>query len=202
LKRGLLPALSQIPTVSSLEEMPLVVNLVGLNEAISNLIPERQTISKRELAYKILETASKVAEEKASKLGDRGLVSMIHQEGDERLSEIDSEKYGRAQESRRGGYQEGITIQSVDSDSSELMNEISEQVRATSGGCLVRLGFPKEAAENLNFGNVVSSLSGKLPFARISRTADICKKCGMKVFGGGRCSYCKSTSLIPSQILV
>ncbi|MDA4112044.1 MAG: helix-turn-helix domain-containing protein [Thaumarchaeota archaeon] len=202
MKRGLLPALSQIPTVSSLEEMPVVINLVGLNEAISNLISERQTISKRELAFKILETASKVVEEKASKLGDRGLVSMIHQDGSERLSEIDAEKYGRAQESRRGGYQEGIFIQSVDSDSTDVMNEVSELVRATSGGCLVRIGFPKEGGDNLNFGNVVSGLSGKLPFARISRSSEICKKCGMKVFSSGRCSYCKSTVLVPQTILI
>ncbi len=37
LKRGLLPSISQIPTVASLEEMPLVVNLIGLSTAISNL---------------------------------------------------------------------------------------------------------------------------------------------------------------------
>ena len=202
MKKGLLPALTQIPTVSSLVDMPLVINLIGLNESISNLISERETMTKRDLAYKILETASKVAEEKASKLGDRGFISMIHQDGCERLSEIDAEKYGRAQENSRGGYQEGINLQSVDAESTETMSEVTELVRASSGGCLVHVGFPREGGDTLNFGNVVSSLSGKLPFARISRNAEICKKCGMKVFGGGRCTYCKSTSLIPLQVLV
>ena len=45
MKKGLLPALFQIPVVSSLEEMPFVINLVGLNEAISSLMAEREPLS-------------------------------------------------------------------------------------------------------------------------------------------------------------
>jgi ribonucleoside-triphosphate reductase len=202
LKRGLLPAISQIPTVSSLEEMPLVVNLIGLNSAISNLVSERESISKRELGFKIVDTASRVASEKSEKLGHKGLISMIHLEGNERLSEIDVEKYGRSQETRHGGYQEGIIAQSDLLDDQGAMSEIAELSRAAIGGALVRIGFPKELGETQNFGNAVSGVSGKIPFARLSRNPDVCKKCGMKVFGGGRCSYCKSTSLIPQTILI
>jgi ribonucleoside-triphosphate reductase (formate) len=195
LKRGLLPAISQIPTVSSLEEMPLMINLVGLSSAMSSLITERDSITRRELGSKILDTASKVASERSEKMGHRGLVSMVHLDGCERLSELDAERYGRSKESRLAPYEEGINKSSEVVDNSDLMVEIGDLSRATSGGCMVRLGFPYELGENQNFGNAVSGVSGKIPFARFSRNPEICRKCGMKVFGGGRCPYCKSTSL-------
>jgi ribonucleoside-triphosphate reductase (formate) len=203
LKRGILPALTQIPTVSAIEDMPLAVNLIGLYEAISNLASERESMSRRELANKILDTSSKVALEKASKLGEKALVTLIHSEGSERLVEIDGEKYGKSQQSREGvGYQEGLNIFSDHFDNQELLLEVTELCRGASGGCRVRVSFPKESSENVNYGNILAGVSGKIPFARFSRDPEICRKCGMKVFGGGRCTNCKSTSLtkIPDSI--
>ncbi|HVB11925.1 MAG TPA: anaerobic ribonucleoside-triphosphate reductase [Nitrososphaerales archaeon] len=201
MKKGLLPALSQIPVVSSLEDMPFVINMIGLNEAISSLMAERESLSRHELAIKILDTASKVTTEKASKLGGRAFVSMIHSDGFERLSEIDGEKYGRSQETRHSGYQEGI-VASDRYEDEKTVREIAELCKSTSGGTLVSLGFPKDVSDNLNFGNIVASVYGKLPFVRFSRNPEICKKCGMKVFSGGRCASCKSTSLITQPLLV
>lgn len=202
LKKGLLPAISQIPTVSSLEEMPLVVNLVGLNSAISNLLSERESLSRRELGVKIIDTASRVTAEKAEKLGHRGLVSMVHLDGTERLSELDVEKFGRSQETRMTPYQEGIQVSSEILDRGEAMLEIAELSRGTSGGCLVRFGFPPELGESQNFGNALNAMYGKIPFGRFSRNPEICRKCGMKVFGGGRCPYCKSTSLASMAVSI
>lgn len=202
LKRGLLPAISQIPTVSSLEDMPIVVNLVGLNAAISNLMSERDSITRRELGTKILETARKVTAEKSEKLGQVGLVSMIRLDGTERLSELDIEKYGRSQESRLSAYQDGITVPAEAADSPDAIAEISSLAGETSGGCLTRLTFPADQGESQKFGNTVSAVFGKFPFVRFSRNPEICRKCGMKVFGGGRCTYCKSTSLMPQPVLI
>jgi ribonucleoside-triphosphate reductase len=201
MKKGLLPALSQIPVVSSLEDMPLVVNLIGLQEAISSLMSERESLTRHELAMKILDTASKVTLEKSSKIGDRGLVSLIHSDGFERLSEIDGEKYGKSQEFRQRGYQEGIVVSDRFEDE-RVVSDVSELCKIASGGALVSLRFPTEVAENLNFGNVVAGVWGRLPFVRFSRSPEICKKCGMKVFNGGRCPYCKSTALIAQPLLL
>ena len=73
MKKGLLPALFQMPVVSSLEDMPFVVNMVGLNEAISSLMAEREPLSRQELAIKILDTASKVTAEKTCETGGQGV---------------------------------------------------------------------------------------------------------------------------------
>jgi len=202
LRLGLLPAISQIPVVSSIEDLPLVVNLVGLNEAISSLIGDRGEVStKQDIAVKVLETASKVASEKASKVGQRGYISLVHQDGQARLSEIDSEKYGRSQELRLKGYSEGMTILADHFDNDVVVKNTSEVCKAASGGCLVSLEFPK-GGDGINYGNILTGISGKIPFARFSRNPEICRKCGMKVFTGGRCSNCKSTSLIPQFALL
>jgi ribonucleoside-triphosphate reductase (formate) len=202
LKQGLLPAISQIPTVSSLEDLPIVVNLMGLSTAITNLLSERESLTKRELGSKIIDTASKVTTEKSEKLGQKGLVSMIHLDGCERLSELDVERYGRSQENRLASYQEGINGATTLIDDTAAMAEIAELTRTTTGGCLVRLGFPPDLGDTQNFGNALTGAFGKIPFVRLTRDPEICKKCGMKVFGGGRCPYCKSTSLSQQQLLI
>ena len=201
LKRGLLPAISQIPTVASLEDMPLIINLVGLNSAISNLLSDRDSLTRRELGMKIIETASKVTADKSEKLQQKGLVSMVHLDGVERFSELDVEKYGRSQESRLTPYQEGIKGTFEIIDSAADLAEVADLSRQTSGGCLVRLAFPPES-ESQTFGNALSGIFGKIPFVRFSRNPEICRKCGMKVFGGGRCPYCKSTSLYPQPVSI
>ena len=203
MKRGLLPVLSQLPVVSSIEDMPLVVNMLGLNDAISSLISERETLSRQEIALKILDTACKVTSEKASKAGERAYVSMIGREGFGRLSEIDSERYGRSQELRSQGYQIGIPLLADHYDKQDLLSQVSALCKATNGGCLVNFGFPKSEPEiPLNVSNVVAGVSGKLPFARLSKKPDICRKCGSKVFAGGRCNNCKSTSVISQALLL
>ncbi len=201
LKRGLLPAVSQLPVVSSIEDLPLVVNLVGLHEAVSSLVGEKEDSLRREIALKTLETASKVASEKAGKLNQRAFVSMVHGKGFRRLSDIDSERYGRSQELRAKGYRSGVTVLADQYDNQELVSEAAELCRASSGGCLVSFDFPKSEEPGVNVQNLVASVSGKIPFARLSLRPDICAKCGMKVFDGGRCNNCKSTVLIPQTSL-
>jgi ribonucleoside-triphosphate reductase (formate) len=202
MKRGLLPALSSIPLVSSIEEMPVVVNLVGLNEAVTSLVNDREPLSRSEIALKMLDTAGKVASEKASKLGSRAFVSMIHEDGFQRLSEIDADKYGRSAESRRVGYSEGLRLQADQIESEGAVMETREILNATNGGSLLSFTFPKVSGEVSLFSNSVTSASSKLPFARFSRNPEICKKCGSKVFDGGRCTNCKSTLLIAQPIMV
>ncbi len=200
MKKGLLPAISQLPIVCSMEDMPLLVNLVGLNEAISNLISERETLTRQEIALKILETAGKVASDRAAKIGQRAFISMVHHNGVQRLSEIDSEKYGRSSELRAHGYQVGLSALANNFDEQTVRN-LWALSKATSGGALIGFEFSKTNGEGTNFANAVAEVSGKLPFVRFSRSPEICRKCGFKVFDSGRCTNCRSTALIPQAML-
>jgi hypothetical protein len=115
---------------------------------------------------------------------------------------MDVEKYGRAQELRSKGYSEGMSIPADHFDNEQAISSISELCKAASGGALVSFEFLREIGEQMNFANVLTGVSGKLPFARFSRNPDICRKCGLKVFSGGRCANCKSTSLIPQTQMI
>ncbi len=202
LKRGLLPAISQLPVVSAIEDLPLVVNLLGLNEAVSSLITEKETVLRQEISLKTIETASKVAAEKAAKLNQRAFVSVVDGEGFQRLADIDSERYGRSQELRTKGYRAGVSILANQYDNQELIDNAAALCRASNGGCLVIFDFPKTDIDGvLNLPNLVASASGRIPFARFSLKPDVCKKCGMKVFNGGRCNNCKSTVLVTQAML-
>ena len=132
----------------------------------------------------------------------RGVQYLESEEGFQRLAEIDADKYGRAQELRRSGYQEGLVVQLEHSENDQLISETRELTKAASGGCFVGFEFPRDSPDGLNYGNYVSGVSGKLQFVRFTRNPEICKKCGLKVFNGGRCTNCKSTSLIAQPILV
>lgn len=204
LKLGLLPAISQLPVVSSIEDMPLVINMVGLNDAVSSLMTEKETMSRQEIALKILETASKVALEKGEKIGQKAFVSMVATDELARLSDIDSEHYGRSHEKRGGVYETGLSVFADAYSNQDILASVSALCKATSGGSLVNFVFPKPDKETFNFDipNLLAGVSGKIPFARFSRNPEICKKCGSKVFFAERCSNCKSTSLVSQSLLL
>jgi ribonucleoside-triphosphate reductase len=197
MKRGLLPGVAQLPTFSSIEDMPLVVNLAGLNDAMMTIVSDQEAANRKKIALKVLETAAKVTSEKGSKLGHKAFVSMLDHPGIERLAEIDSEKYGRAKEHGRNGYQVGLSIIYDHVNNEEILSGIIELSRATNGGTIVSFELPKTGDVNLNVSDVVTSMIGKIPFTRLSRKPDICRKCGSKIFDSTKCPNCKSTSFIP-----
>jgi anaerobic ribonucleoside-triphosphate reductase len=203
MKHGLLPVISQLPVVSAIDDMPLVVNMTGLADAISSLISDREPLSRREIALKILDTAAKVAAEKGSKINEKIFVSLVGAEGLSRLSEIDSDRYGRSKELRSHSYENGVELLADHYDKQDVINQANAVCKAVNGGCVVKFTFPHSGEEaSFNVSNLVAGISGKIPFVRLSKNPDVCRKCGTKVFSGGRCANCKSTSLIPqSQIL-
>jgi anaerobic ribonucleoside-triphosphate reductase len=198
LKRGLLPAVSELPVVSSIEDLPLIVNLLGLGEAVSNLITEKETALRQEVSLKTIETAAKVTAERGREQNQRAFVSVTGGEGFQRLADIDSERYGRSQELRARGYHSGVSILAEQYDNQPVISNVSALCKAANGGCFVNFEFSRtEANGGPNISNLIAGVNGKLPFARFSLRPDVCKKCGMKVFGGGRCTNCKSTDIIP-----
>jgi anaerobic ribonucleoside-triphosphate reductase len=197
MKRGLLPALTQLPVFTPIDDMPLVINLAGLNDAISNLIPEQESSpSRKEISLKILDTAAKVSAEKGSKAGQRAFVSLLDLKGVDRLSELDSEKYGRSHELRSHSYQHGLSILTDHFDNDLVLQDLADISRAANGGALLSFEFPKTEEANVNVANMVTGISGKLPFVRFSRGPQICRKCGAKSFNAARCLSCKSTAFV------
>ncbi|MFQ6011115.1 MAG: anaerobic ribonucleoside-triphosphate reductase, partial [Nitrososphaerales archaeon] len=102
-KRGLLPTLAANSSIVSTNSMPMVINLVGLEESLANLVGEKSAERTRlDLAEKVLSTAIKVASEKPGSSNEKAQIAIIQDEGSGRLASLDIEKYGRSLVTMRG----------------------------------------------------------------------------------------------------
>ena len=91
----------------------LVVNLVGLKEAVFNILGFKITKKVVHILHKVIETAVDVAAKKGKELGDPVAICMTETEGSTRFVRLDGEKYGKnsALNSMEGdSYSEGVVI--------------------------------------------------------------------------------------------
>src|SRR5437870_9327516 len=88
IKKGLLPILSFGSDLVNVQAMPLIMNMVGFEEALSSLTKETSPEVRMSLAEKIVHTASQVAAEKAGK-NERLGVAMVEDDGAARLATLD-----------------------------------------------------------------------------------------------------------------
>jgi ribonucleoside-triphosphate reductase len=198
--RGLLPLLAQNPSILSSEHMPAIINLVGLNEAISNLIGEKAAQpDKKDLMEKVIGTASKFMDEKARKVGGEMELSILKSDGSERFYTLDIEKYGKSIVDTKGGksaYSQIPCVQDADLNNESLIDELRLLSRSLTGGFSTIIDVPPNSRSDL-IEKVISEAYSRLNFFKINKKISICKKCGAKFsVEVGRCKVCKSMALI------
>ena len=194
MNKGLLPALSFGSDNVSSDSMPLVMNLVGLDEALFGLSKEPTPNARADLALKVLQTASQSASEKSGK-NERLGIALIEQEGAARLAYLDSERYGRAnlQSLEKRGYSQAARLTTEDLGNAETMNYISKLSQGAVGGLSVHLDA--QSLDLRGIYNLVMSASSKLDFFGIERLVSFCRNCGSKLPAKTeRCAKCRSTA--------
>ena len=195
MNKGLLPALSFGSDNVNSDAMPLVMNLVGLDEALSGLSKEAAPTARAELAAKILATASQSAAEKSGK-GERLGIALIEEEGAKRLAALDSERYGRAnlQSLERRGYSQASRLTMEDLNNAETMNYVGKLSQGAAGGLSVYLDA--SSLDLRGIYNLAMNASPKLDFFGVERLVTFCRNCGSKLPAKTeRCSRCRSTAL-------
>lgn len=194
MNKGLLPALSFGSDNVSSDAMPLVMNLVGLDEALFGLSKEAAPGARADLAAKILGTASQSAAEKSGK-SERLGIALIDEEGASRLAALDSERYGRAnlQSLERRGYSQAAKLTMEDLNNAETMNYIGKLSQGAAGGFSVYLDA--NSLDLRGIYNLALSASSKLDFFGIERLVSFCRNCGSKLPAKSeRCGKCRSTA--------
>jgi anaerobic ribonucleoside-triphosphate reductase len=93
-RRGLNPVLASNTQYMQRSSVCLVVNLVGLKEAVFNILGYNNDKEGQEIIYKVIQTAVDVAEKKGKEMGDSVIVTMTESDGTARFSALDGEKYG------------------------------------------------------------------------------------------------------------
>ena len=194
MNKGLLPALSFGSDNVSSDAMPLVMNLVGLDEALFGLTKEASPTARADLAAKILATASQSAAEKSGKTERLG-IALIEEEGATRLAALDSERYGRAnlQSLEKRGYSQAARLTMEDLNNAETMNYIGKLSAGALGGLSVYLDATSLDLRSIY--NLALNASPKLDFFGIERLVSFCRNCGSKLPAKTeRCTKCRSTA--------
>ena len=196
LRRGLLPALASGSDAVTSDTMPLVMNMVGLDETLASLIRDPATSSRFALADKIVQTATQVARDKSTK-NDRLAVAMLEQEGAGRLAALDSEKYGKAniQPLQKGAYSQSPKLVLADLENQERMGYITSIASGLEGGLNVTLDGTSDDTRGIY--NLILNASPRLSYFKVDRTISVCKNCGTKLPPKAtRCRRCKSVAVI------
>ena len=195
LKRGLLPSLASGSDSVTSDTMPLIMNMVGLDETLASLIRDPTTASRYELAEKIVGTATQVADDKSTKI-DRLGVAMLDLDGALRLSTLDAEKYGKAnlQPLQKGAYTQAPRLVLADLESPEKMSYLTKLSAGLHGGLSVTLDGSADEVRGIY--NMILNATPKLPYFKVERTISVCRNCGTKLpQNSGRCPRCKSVAM-------
>jgi len=198
----------------------LVINLVGLHNAVYGILGFKNNKEGQEILYKVIETAVDIASKKGKELGINVIVTMTESDGSERFISLDGEKYGKSsvQQITSGllnpdstqeytslaisteTYSQGIVfnigkISGLTGKSAEI-TECNKIGKTLNGGLLTRVTIPKatktsEIKKVIEKGaNITSSFK---PVMQVS----ICGNCGFKDEKlDDKCPTCKSTYII------
>jgi len=202
-RRGLNPVLAANTQYMQRSSVCLVLNLIGLKEAVFSILGYNNDKEGQEIIYKVIQTAVDVAEKKGKEMGDAVIVAMTESDGTSRFGTLDGEKYGKMSVLRSldgATYSEGVVIASSELDSmnakAEKIVEANKTSKLLNGGLLVRLQFEKESKVE-DIKKALEKVGDLVGAFRPSKEVPICGNCGFKdekLFE--KCPVCKSPYVI------
>ncbi len=202
-RRGLNPVLAANTQYMQRSSVCLVLNLIGLKEAVFSILGYNNDKEGQEIIYKVIQTAVDVAEKKGKEMGDTVIVTMTESDGTSRFGTLDGEKYGKMSvlKSLDGAiYSEGVVLESSELDSmnakAEKIVEANKTSKLLNGGLLVKLEFEKESKVD-DIKKALEKAGDLVATFRPSKEVPICGNCGFKdekLFE--KCPVCKSPYVI------
>jgi len=203
IRLGVSPILAANTQYMQRSTVSLVINLVGLKNAIYGILGFKNNKEGQEILYKVIETAVDIASKKGKQLGINIIVTMNDSNGSERFVTLDGEKYGKnsvQQITDSETYSEGITFSSdtllnLTGKSAEII-ECNKIDKILNGGLLTQITIPKGTkADDIKkvIEKGASITSSFKPVIQVS----ICANCGFKDEKlATKCPACKSTYII------
>lgn len=202
-RRGLNPILAKNTQYMQKNSISLVINLVGLKEAVFNILGFKDDKNGKEILHKAIETAVDIAAKKGKELGDSVAVCITETEGSGRFANMDGEKYGKNStlNSMDGGsYSQCMAIDASEvgnyTAKSELISEYNKISKLLNGGLLVNLNIDKDAkvADIKKSIEKTAKLTGSF---RLVKPIAVCGECGFKEEPfDDKCPKCKSPYVV------
>ena len=202
-RRGINPLLSKNTQFMQKNSMSLILNLVGLNEAVFSILGHKDDKEGRAILYKVLQTAVDVALKKGKESGVNVTVAMVDTDGISRFTTLDSEKYGKnsVQNSTSSGlYSQGFSIDSLKLKELTAKNELilgSNNIsKILNGGLLLKVNFDKRIKSG-DIKTVIEKVGSLTSSFKPVIHVPVCGNCGFK--GEklvDKCPTCKSQYIL------
>jgi len=202
-RRGLNPILAKNTQYMQRSSVSLVVNLVGLKEAVFNILGFKDNKEGRNILHKVIETAVDVAAKKGKELGDPVIICMTETEGSHRFATLDGEKYGKnsaLNSMENDFYSQGVVINASEiadyTNKSEIITESNKFSKLLNGGLLVTLNIDKDAKVD-EIKKSIEKASTLIPSFKPVKKISICGECGFKDEPfEDKCPKCKSPYVV------
>ncbi len=202
-RRGLNPILAGNTQYMQRSSISLIVNLVGLREAVFNILGYTNNKEGREILHKVIETAVDIATKKGKEIGDNVSVCMIESEGAARFATLDGEKYGKNSVLRSldgKPYSEGFLFEGSEfselTTKSEKIVECNKISKKLNGGLSTRIRFDKDAKSS-EIKKVIEKAGDLMTSFKPVKQVAICGNCGLKDEKlAEKCPNCKSPYII------
>ena len=202
-RRGLNPVLAKITQYMQRNSISLVLNLVGLREAIFNILGYKDNKEGRDILHKVIETAVDIAAKKGKELGEDVRICMTESEGSSRFASLDGEKYGKnslLNTIESDSYSEGVGLKGSEiselTAKNEKITECNKIAKMLNGGLLVQLQLGDDSKVD-DIKNTIEKTAQLIPTFKPVKQVCICVECGYKDEKlTDKCSKCKSPNIV------
>ena len=202
-RRGLNPILANNTQYMQKGSVTLVVNLIGLKEAVFGILGYENDKAGQEILSKVIATAIEVSAKKGKEMGDNVTISMTESDASARFSGLDGEKYGKMsvlQHVEGESYSEGIVLNASEIGGMNLKTdkvvEANHMSKSLNGGLLVQLKIP-DTTDTAGIKKAIEKASELVSSFRPIRKVHICSNCGLKEEKiTDKCPTCKSPYIL------
>ena len=202
-RRGLNPILAKNTQYMQRSSVSLVVNLVGLKEAVFSILGFKDNKEGHEILHKVIETAVDVGSKKGKELGDPVSICLTETEGSSRFARLDGEKYGKNSVlnfMNGESYSQGMVINASEiedyTNKSEPISESNKLSKILNGGLLVTLEINKDAKVEEIKKSIEKTSELTSSFKPVKKIS-ICGECGFKDEPfEDKCPKCKSPYVV------
>ena len=202
-RRGLNPILAKHTQYMQRSSVSLVVNLVGLKEAVFDILGYENNKEGKDVLHKVIETAVDVAAKKGKELSDDVRICMTESEGSERFATLDGEKYGKNSVVKMIDgvtYSQGVDLNATEvgelTPKTEQISECNKIAKMLNGGLLVNLHIDQDSSTE-DIKKAIEKTSHLTTSFKPVKKVPICGECGHKDKKlTDKCPNCKSPYII------
>ena len=202
-RRGVNPIIANSTQFMQRSNVSLVLNLVGLEEAVFKILDHKEVKDGNVILGKVLETAIDIASKKGEEAGINVKISMIDSDGISRFVTLDGEKYGKnsvVDLADNGSYSQGFTIDGTKLGSMNAKNDTivkcNQRTKVLNGGNMVMIHLDSKS-KSLEIKKIIENASSLISSFKPIKHVPICGNCGYKSEKlADKCPSCKSTYII------